>query len=67
MQGRLVDWVDALPRPVRYDRLPYRGFVEPKHGRLGRRDSLAGLVPPARDRIRERERIAAEARCDRPG
>jgi pyruvate formate lyase activating enzyme len=61
----IADFLERLPRPVRYELLPYHGFGESKYAQLGRSYALAGLEPPARARMAELARVAEEARRDR--
>jgi pyruvate formate lyase activating enzyme len=61
----IADFLERLPRPVRYELLPYHGFGESKYAQLGRSYALAGLEPPAHARMAELARVAEEARRDR--
>ncbi len=58
----IAGFLETLPRPVRYELLPYHGFGEPKYAQLGRSYELSGLEPPDPARMAELERVAAEAR-----
>jgi pyruvate formate lyase activating enzyme len=58
----IADFLETLPRPVRYELLPYHGFGESKYAKLGRDYALAGLEPPARAHLAELASAAGETR-----
>ena len=57
----IARFVTGLPRPVRYELLPYHRFGEAKYRELGRSYPMAGLEPPSPKRMAMLASIAEEA------
>ncbi len=58
----IARFVAGLPRPVRYELLPYHRFGEPKYRELGRALPMPDVAPPSPARMAELERVADAAR-----
>jgi pyruvate formate lyase activating enzyme len=54
----IADFLVGLPRPVRYELLPYHRFGEAKYRELGRDYPLPEVQPPSEEQMAELSRIA---------
>lgn len=58
----IAAFVGGLPRPVRYELLPYHRFGELKYRGLGRNYPLPEIQPPSEEQMASLARIADEAK-----